>query len=90
MPIYALGGIDAELAGVCLRAGAAGVAVMGGVMRAADPSSTVHALVHAVKECTCASASAAPPRRPFEDTLDMAAHRLRNQSRNWQIGEVGP
>lgn len=90
MPIYALGGVDVELAGVCLRAGATGVAVMGGVMRAADPSATVHALVHAVKDCACVGGSALPPRRPFDDTLDVASHQLRNQSRSWQLGEVGP
>lgn len=37
LPVFALGGIDAGNARACRAAGAAGVAVMGGVMRAADP-----------------------------------------------------
>ena len=40
-PAVALGGITAATAADCLRSGAAGVAVMGPVMRAADPGRTV-------------------------------------------------
>jgi thiamine-phosphate pyrophosphorylase len=48
-PILALGGIVAERVGPCLAAGAAGVAVMGGIMRSADPSRTVRDLLAACK-----------------------------------------
>lgn len=44
-PVYALGGIAPGNAAACRAAGAAGVAVMGTVMRAADPSSTVDQLL---------------------------------------------
>lgn len=87
MPIYALGGIDVEMAGVCLRAGASGVAVMGALMRAPDPSTMAHALIHAVKECSCDRTDLGPPRRPLDDTLDVAAYRTRA---TWQLGEVEP
>jgi thiamine monophosphate synthase len=45
-PLLALGGISAaEDAAACVGAGAAGVAVMGAVMRAPDPAAVVAALV---------------------------------------------
>ncbi|MST34421.1 thiamine phosphate synthase, partial [Acidimicrobiaceae bacterium USS-CC1] len=44
LPVWALGGVDDANAGACLRAGAAGVAVMGFVMRAADPAAATAAL----------------------------------------------
>jgi thiamine-phosphate diphosphorylase len=84
MPIYALGGIDVDLAGVCLRAGARGVAAMGSVMRAADPSAVAHGLAHAVRDCNCGQADVVPNRRPFDDTLDVAHFR---QRATWQLGE---
>ena len=45
VPVVALGGVDAATVGSCLAAGAAGVAVMGAVMTAADPRSVTSALV---------------------------------------------
>ena len=48
VPWLALGGIDsAERAGACAVVGAAGIAVMGAVMRADDPASTAAALAEA-------------------------------------------
>ncbi|CAA9342592.1 MAG: Thiamin-phosphate pyrophosphorylase [uncultured Frankineae bacterium] len=44
-PAYALGGLSADDAEPCLRAGAAGVAVMGAVMRASRPDEVVAALL---------------------------------------------
>ncbi len=48
LPVFALGGVDRQRAGRCVEAGAAGVAVMGGVMRAADPTAEVAALLDAL------------------------------------------
>jgi len=47
-PIVALGGVGAANAARCLAAGARGIAVMGEVMRAADPEETVRNLVAAI------------------------------------------
>jgi thiamine-phosphate pyrophosphorylase len=45
VPLIALGGIGPAQVGACIQAGAAGVAVLGGVMAAADPASATSALV---------------------------------------------
>jgi len=47
-PVYALGGLTAADAEPCLRAGAAGLAVMGAVMRAEHPDRVVAELVEAL------------------------------------------
>jgi thiamine-phosphate pyrophosphorylase len=46
--VIALGGIDADNITACLAAGARGIAVMGEIMRAADPEATVHRLIAAM------------------------------------------
>jgi len=45
VPVLALGGIAAGNAAACLAAGAAGIAVMGAVMGAADPRAATSALI---------------------------------------------
>lgn len=45
LPVYALGGVGPDEVAACLRAGAAGVAVMGAVMDAADPERVVRRLL---------------------------------------------
>jgi thiamine-phosphate pyrophosphorylase len=48
LPVIAIGGIDATNIADVVQAGAAGVAVMGGVMRAPDPEQTVRELLAAL------------------------------------------
>jgi thiamine-phosphate pyrophosphorylase len=52
LAVLALGGVDPATARACVDAGAAGVAVMGGIMCAADPAAAVRALVRAVAGAT--------------------------------------
>jgi len=49
LAVFALGGVTPEHAARCVDAGAWGVAVMGGVMRAADPTAEVAALLDATR-----------------------------------------
>jgi thiamine-phosphate pyrophosphorylase len=48
LPVLALGGVGAANAAACLNAGAAGNAVMGGIMRATDPEHAVARLIVAL------------------------------------------
>jgi thiamine-phosphate pyrophosphorylase len=50
LPIIAIGGIDATNIAEAMQAGAAGVAVMGGVMRSSDPAETVRELIAALMQ----------------------------------------
>jgi thiamine-phosphate pyrophosphorylase len=49
VPVLAIGGINATRVGVLIAAGAAGVAVMGGVMRVADPAQEVAGLIASLR-----------------------------------------
>jgi thiamine-phosphate pyrophosphorylase len=49
VPVLAIGGINTARVGELIAAGAAGVAVMGGVMRAANPAQEVGALIATLK-----------------------------------------
>ena len=49
-PVIALGGITAANGPLCLSAGAHGIAVMGEVMRAADPQAAVEAILTAISK----------------------------------------
>jgi thiamine-phosphate pyrophosphorylase len=47
IPVLALGGVTAGIVGLCLDAGASGVAVMGEIMRSDDPGRTIRRLLAA-------------------------------------------
>jgi thiamine-phosphate pyrophosphorylase len=55
IPVIALGGVTADLVRTCLDAGAAGVAVMGEIMRSDNPDRTIRTLLAACKATTVAS-----------------------------------
>jgi thiamine-phosphate pyrophosphorylase len=50
LPVFAIGGIDAANIAAVIKAGVAGAAVMGGVMRASDPERAVRALIAALMQ----------------------------------------
>jgi thiamine-phosphate diphosphorylase len=54
LPILAQGGIEASNAGACVHAGAAGVAVTGAILAAADPAQAAAALRRALDEAASA------------------------------------
>ena len=56
VPVLAIGGVNALRVPELIAAGAAGVAVMGGVMRAADPETEVRGLIAALKGSSSAGA----------------------------------
>lgn len=51
VPVFAIGGITCDRVGACLRAGAAGVAVVSAVLHAKDPAGAVEELAEAVVRC---------------------------------------
>ena len=50
LPVIAIGGVEPVHVGALMKAGAAGLAVMGSVMRASDPGRQVRALIAALNE----------------------------------------
>jgi thiamine-phosphate diphosphorylase len=50
LPVYALGGISPDRVSRCREAGAAGVAVMSGILQAADPMGAARAYLRACTE----------------------------------------
>ena len=56
VPVFAIGGINAARVAEVIAAGCAGVAVMGGVMRAVDPAREVGALITTLKGSLAVSA----------------------------------
>lgn len=60
LSLLALGGVDAGNAASCVAAGAAGIAVMSGVMTAADPASVMAGLIKTLRGALVARAGAAP------------------------------
>jgi thiamine-phosphate pyrophosphorylase len=60
LPLIALGGIDAGNIAPCIAAGAAGVAVMGGVMAAADVAAVMAGLTQALAAALAARNRGAP------------------------------
>jgi thiamine-phosphate pyrophosphorylase len=50
LPVLAIGGVTAQNAGDCIRAGAAGVAVIRSVLMAKDPARAAADILHAMRE----------------------------------------
>ncbi|MBV8458713.1 MAG: thiamine phosphate synthase [Acetobacteraceae bacterium] len=67
VPVIALGGVGVGNLRACLEAGPAGVAVMGEVMRAADPGGVVAAMVAVWEEVEVRSVSHREPPRTHGD-----------------------
>jgi len=66
-PIVALGAIGPGNAAQCLAAGARGIAVMGEIMRAADPEAAIRRLLIVMRD--------SPPNKPGEYTLSSSRRR---------------
>ncbi|GJE48811.1 Thiamine-phosphate synthase [Methylobacterium tardum] len=60
LPVVALGGLGPGTVGSCRAVGAAGFAVMGGLMRAADPAAATRALLKAWSAAETSAARASP------------------------------
>ncbi|SIN21012.1 thiamine phosphate synthase [Micromonospora cremea] len=76
VPVLALGGVETpEQVTACVQAGAAGVAVLGALMRAKDPSQTAASLTRAFKEAVTptlakpGAESVRSPRRGLRPTV---------------------
>ncbi|QDY10635.1 thiamine phosphate synthase [Micromonospora sp. HM134] len=66
VPVLALGGIETpEQVTACVEAGAAGVAVLGAIMRAADPTAVAAALTGVFDQLTALAAPRPTPRTPI-------------------------
>jgi len=64
LPVLAQGGVTAERAGACLRAGASGVAVTGEILLAPDPAAATRALRAALDAVTRREPPPRPASRP--------------------------
>jgi thiamine-phosphate pyrophosphorylase len=60
IPILALGGVDRERIAACIDAGAAGIAVMGGVMAADDPGTVMAGLIRTLGAALAARGGGGP------------------------------
>jgi thiamine-phosphate pyrophosphorylase len=60
LPVVALGGIGPDEVAACRGAGAAGIVVMGGLMRAGDPAGAARALLRAWEDDGCPSPASSP------------------------------
>jgi thiamine-phosphate pyrophosphorylase len=60
LPVLALGGLSAETLAIAVAAGAAGIAVMGGVMAAAEPATVMAGLIKTLEAALAARSARAP------------------------------